>query len=389
MTRRLHITQVVHDFYPVVGGIETYAFNLAKGLVDAGHEVKVFTAQVPQTPTHENYQGIQIHRLRAIARPFNYPVLPGLLRVLTRDQCDILHAHINSPITVDLTAVTSQLTNTPLVITYHADALISDLAGHSPFFRTWLDHIYRRARKRAADIAKQLIVTSPMYQNTSLFLQDYLHKTTVIPPTINPYFLNAALTRNQAKESFGFTSTTTLLLFVGRFVLYKGLRTLLQVFQQIHTHNPSVHLALVGSGPMKPYLHEMSKHLKISTAVHFLGILPRRRLRDAYTACDIFILPSRSRSEAFGIVQLEAMAQEKPVVATTVGGVPYVVRNEKTGLLVPPKDINALKTALQRLIENPELRQRLGRAGRKRVLDHFTREPTTRKLEAVYNTILV
>lgn len=388
MPRRLHITQVVHDFHPVVGGIETYAFNLAKGLVDAGHKVKVYTAKLPHTPTYEDYQGIQIHRFRAIARLFNYPILPGLLRALTRDQCDILHAHINSPITVDLTTFASQLTTTPLVITYHADALMSDLAGPIPFFRTWLDHIYRRARKRAADTAKQLIVTSPMYRNTSHFLQDYLHKTTVIPATINPYFLDSPHTTTQAKESFGFTSNTTLLLFVGRLVPYKGLHTLLQAFQQIHTHNPSVHLAFVGSGPLQSHLQKTSKHLKISTAVHFLGVLSRRRLRDAYTACDIFVLPSRSRSEAFGIVQLEAMAQEKPVVATTVGGVPYVTRNEETGLLVPPKNIRALKTALQRLIEDPALQQRLGHAGRKRVLTYFTREVTTRKLEAVYNTIL-
>ncbi len=290
--------------------------------------------------------------------------------------------------TVDITASASRLTHIPLVITYHADALISDIAGKTPFFRTWLDQVYRRARKRAADIAKQLIVTSPMYRNTSLFLQDYLGKITIIPATVNPYFLQPQLNTDQAKESFGFNPNDSLLLFVGRLVPYKGLRILLRAFQQIHKHNPSVQLAMVGSGPLETTLHEMSTQLGISDAVHFLGILSRRRLRNAYSACDIFVLPSRSRSEAFGIVQLEAMAQEKPIVATTVGGVPYVVRNEKTGLLVPPMDENSLKKALLRLIRDPALRERLGRAGRKRLLANFTREPTTRKLEAVYSNVL-
>ena len=388
MTRRLRITQVVHDFYPVVGGIETYAFNLAKGLVDAGHEVKVYTAKLPNTPTYENYQGIHIHRFRSIARPFNYPFLPGLMQALTRDQCDIFHAHINSPMTVDITTVASQLTHIPLVITYHADALISDIAAKTPFFRSWLDNIYRRARRRAANLAKQLIVTSPMYRDTSPFLQDYLEKITVIPATITPYFLHPQLTTSQAKESFGLQPTNQLLLFVGRLVPYKGLQILLHTFHQIHTHNPSVHLAIVGSGPLLAPLQKLSQQLGISDNVHFLGVLPRRRLRDAYSACDIFVLPSRSRSEAFGIVQLEAMAQQKPVVATRVGGVPYVVKNEITGLIVPPRDEQALEHALNRLITDQPLRERLGRAGQKRVIEKFTREPTTRKLEAMYYRIL-
>ncbi|MFX1565757.1 MAG: glycosyltransferase family 4 protein, partial [Promethearchaeota archaeon] len=320
MPRPLHITQIVHDFYPVVGGIETYAFNLAKGLVDAGHTVKVFTTQLPHTPNTETYQGIQIRRFRAIARPFNYPFLPGLLPALIRDRADIFHAHINSPMTVDITATASQLTHIPLVITYHADALMSDIAGNTHFFRQWVDQMYYRARQRAANIAQQLIVTSPMYRNGSLFLQDYLHKTTVIPAAINPYFLTSQLTTRQAKERFGFHSSDLLLLFVGRLVPYKGLDTLIQTFHRIHQLHPHTQLAIVGSGPLTASLSQLRRELDLDTAVHFLGVLPRRRLRDIYTACDIFVLPSRSRSEAFGIVQLEAMAQEKPVVATSVGG---------------------------------------------------------------------
>jgi glycosyltransferase involved in cell wall biosynthesis len=82
------------------------------------------------------------------------------------------------------------------------------------------------------------------------------------------------------------------------------------------------------------------------------------------------------------------MAQEKPVVATKVGGVPYVVQNEITGLVVPSQDSKALEQALLQLITDSALRQRLGRAGRKRVLDHFTRKPTTQQLEAVYYKLL-
>ena len=135
MRRKLRITQVVHGFHPVVGGIETYAYNLAKGLVDAGHSVKVYTARFPGVPAYEIWQGIHIYRLRAVARPFSYPFMPGLTRALVRDRSDILHAHINSPMTVDFTALSSRLIRIPLIITYHADALLADLAARPPFLQ--------------------------------------------------------------------------------------------------------------------------------------------------------------------------------------------------------------------------------------------------------------
>ncbi len=231
-------------------------------------------------------------------------------------------------------------------------------------------------------------MTSPLYLESSSFLQEFREKTTVIPATVNPYFLTPIEDGQPAKESFGFSPKNPLLLFVGRLVPYKGLQILLQAFKWIHDKIPTVKLAIVGSGPLKSDLQEQCANLELSHVVHFLGVLPRRRLRDIYSACDIFVLPSRSRSEAFGIVQLEAMARGKPVVATTVGGVPYVVKENETGLLVPPVDSMALAKALTKLLENTRFRHRLGQAGRKRVIDFFTRKPTTQKLEDVYFQLL-
>ncbi|MFX0079658.1 MAG: glycosyltransferase family 4 protein [Candidatus Hermodarchaeota archaeon] len=388
MKRRLRITQVVHNFHPIVGGIETYAYNLAKGLVDAGHEVKVYTAHIPGFPAYENLEGIHIHRFYAIARPFSYPFIPGLIPALTRDRCDILHAHINSPMTVDFTAFSSRLVNIPLVITYHADAIISDLATKTPGFRRMLSQVYRLSRHTAAKIAKHLIVTSPTYLEISQFLQRYREKTVIIPAPVNPYYLTPIEDTNQAKANLGFNPKDPLILFVGRLVPYKGLDTLLHAFKQILPQIPSTQLAIVGSGPQLPKLQEICHQLELTNSVHFLGILPRRKLRDTYTACDVFVLPSRSRSEAFGIVLLEAMARAKPVVATNVGGIPYVVNNGKTGILVPPSDQTSLAEAITQLLLNPQTRQQLGQAGYQRVTEYFTRPPITRKLEELYLTLI-
>jgi glycosyltransferase involved in cell wall biosynthesis len=388
MGRRLRITQVVHDFHPVVGGIETYAYNLAKGLVDAGHHVKVYTARLPGLPDYECWEGIHIFRFRSVMRPFSYPFIPALIPALTRDQSDVLHAHINSPMTVDFTAFSSRLVGIPLVITYHADALITDLAVKPPVLRRWLSQVYWLSRHAAANIAKHLIVTSPIYLESSPFLQRYRDKISVIPASVNPYYLTPLQDTRQAKESFGFSPDHPLILFVGRLVPYKGLRVLLRAFHQIHNQLPNAQLAIVGTGPQHSHLQEMSQKIGLATVVHFLGVLPQSRLRDMYSACDVFVLPSRSRSEAFGIVLLEAMARGKPVVATHVGGIPYVVEDRTTGILVPPYDPVLLRKAILDLLQDTRLRQRLGEAGRKRVLKHFTRQPTTQQLEQLYLNLL-
>ena len=388
MGRSLRITQVVHDFHPVVGGIETYAYNLAKGLVDAGHYVKVYTARLPGLPAYEHWKGIHIHRFRAVSRPFSYPFIPGLIPALTRDRCDILHAHINSPMTVDFTAFSSRIARVPLVITYHADALLSDIAEKTRLLHRWLSQVYWLSRHIAANIAHHLVVTSPIYRESSLFLQRYRTKISVIPPPVDPYYLESSLTPSLAKKSFDFTADTPLLLFVGRLVPYKGLRVLLRAFRIVRNHIPSAQLMIVGGGPEHAALKAIVEQYDLSHAVHFLGLLPRRRLRDAYSACDVFVLPSRSRSEAFGIVLLEAMAQGKPIVATHVGGVPYVVKDGETGFLVPPFDPLPLAHVLVQLLQDPEYQRQLGQAGRQRVQRHFTREPITRQLEALYQQLL-
>ncbi len=388
MTRKLRITQVVHDFHPVVGGIETYAYNIAKGLVDAGHSVSVFTARMPGLPAREVWEGININRFRSIARPFSYPFMIGLAPALTRHRCDILHAHINSPMTVDFTAFAARLTGVPLVITYHADAIIQDIATRARRFRRWLSQVYWLSRHIAAGISKRLIVTSPIYLESSEFLQRYRKKTSVLPAVVDPFFLSPLDDTKAAKERLGYKEDDLLVLFVGRLVPYKGLRILFRAFRSIRKRIPNVHLGIVGSGIDRIPLERLSLELGLSDIIHFHSVLSREKLRNAYSACDIFVLPSWSRSEAFGIVLLEAMARAKPVVSTQVGGIPYVVNDKITGLLVPPYDPKPLADAICMLLSDKQLRIKMGKAGREHVLKNFTRTLITEQLEKIYFNLL-
>ncbi len=388
MRRKLRITQVVHDFYPVVGGIETYAFNIAKGLVDAGHIVKVYTARMPGLPEREVWQGIHVHRFHAIARPFSYPFMLGLAPAITRHRCDILHAHINSPMTVDFTAFAARLMGVPLVITYHADAIIHDIATKAKKFRRWLSQVYWLSRHIAAGIAERLIVTSPIYLESSEFLQRYRHKTSIVPAVVDPFFLSPLDETAAAKEKLGYAADDLLILFVGRLVPYKGLRVLFRALRSIRKRIPNARLAIVGAGPERIPLEQLSRKFGLTETIRFHSVLSRKELRTAYSACDLFVLPSRSRSEAFGIVLLEAMARAKPVVATHVGGIPYVINDKETGILVPPYDPKPLTDAICLLLNDAQLREKMGKAGRERVLQNFTRDPVTRQLEKVYLNLL-
>ena len=115
--------------------------------------------------------------------------------------------------------------------------------------------------------------------------------------------------------------------------------------------------------------------------MHFLGFLPDNELKQAYADCDIFILPSVAKSEAFGIVQLEAMIYGKPVINTNLpSGVPYVSISEQTGITVPPSDCKALADAINTLAQNKSLREKFGKNAQKRVISNFNEKKIIRKL---------
>jgi len=187
------------------------------------------------------------------------------------------------------------------------------------------------------------------------------------------------------RESFGIPPNTFLIGFVGRLHLQKGIDTLLEAFSQFAGDHTEARLLIVGDGELRSRLEIMAGSLGISGQVKFVGV--RRNIPEILASLDLFVLPSRW--EGLPLALLEAMAACLPVVATAVGGTPEVVIDGETGLLVPPGDPDALAQAIVFLIENPELRKKMGQAGRKRVAEHFTIQETVRKTEALYQKLLV
>ena len=168
---------------------------------------------------------------------------------------------------------------------------------------------------------------------------------------------------------------------MGRLVYYKGCNVLLRAFAKV----PNARLTMVGNGVLLGELQNLAEELGIASRVRFETDLPDSKMAVAFENSDVFVLPSVERSEAFGLVQIEAMAYGKPVINTWLkSGVPYVSLNGKTGLTVNPGDVDALADAMKKLAADPALREQYGKAARERVQKNFTTELMLDQLMKVY-----
>jgi len=172
-------------------------------------------------------------------------------------------------------------------------------------------------------------------------------------------------------------------LFAGRFVAYKGVDVLLNALR-----DSTAAAVLVGDGPLKPALEARARSWGMFDRVRFAGEVTNDELAALYRACDLFVLPSVTRQEAFGVVQIEAMSRARPVVSTDVGtGVAWVNVNGETGLVVPPGDAHALRGAIDRLLANPLERQNMGAAAAERARSVFAVDRMTNGILGLYDDV--
>jgi rhamnosyl/mannosyltransferase len=170
------------------------------------------------------------------------------------------------------------------------------------------------------------------------------------------------------------------LLFVGRLRHYKGLHVLLDAMPHVDAN-----LVVIGDGPKGPELREQARRLGLGERVHFAGAVGDDVLHDHLAAAGIGLLPSSTPTEAFGLAMVESMAAGLPVVSTELGtGTSFVNQDGVTGLIVPANDPPALAAALKWLLADPDLRLRMGAAGRQRVREKFTTEVMMRGMDRLY-----
>jgi len=227
-----------------------------------------------------------------------------------------------------------------------------------------------------------VLATSPQYIETSPYLRAVKDKCVVVPLGTDisrfqrPDKRMSSAIRKENGNSF-------ILLFVGRLRYFKGLRYLVEAMKSVDAK-----LLVIGTGPEEKALKEMVVRDKLDGKAIFLGDVSDEYLPAYYDACDVFVLPSSHRSEAFGTVLIEAMASGKPVISSELGtGTSFVNIHGLTGLVVPPKDPASLAGAINRLLSNDSLRQEYALNAGKRA-EEFTNDVLNKRVLEVYKKVM-
>jgi glycosyltransferase involved in cell wall biosynthesis len=366
MPQPLHILHVGKFYPPHHGGMESHLETLCRELTP-GHKLSVVVSSEDRCSTSEVRSQVPVTRAATWLNLAAAPITPGLRTAIRSAQADIVHLHWPNPAAV--LAWLAAGAPGRLVITYHSDVIR----------QKHLDLLFRPVLEAALRRASAIIVTSPNYAVSSPVVSRFLDRTHVIPFGIELGQFentNPALSA-ELRQRYG----PRLLLAAGRMVYYKGFTHLLQALP-----GTSARVILVGGGPLRGALEAEAAALGIADRVCFAGEVPD--LVPYYHACDAFVLPSIARSEAFGIVQMEALACGKPVLNTALdSGVPYVSLHEVTGLTTPPGDPDALAAAINRILGDDALRERLGRQARLRAESEFKLETMIRRTVALYEQI--
>jgi rhamnosyl/mannosyltransferase len=291
------------------------------------------------------------------------PTFPVQLRVAARN-ADIVHHHLPNPLST-VSQLTAGTGDAAVIATYHSDIVrqATALKAYRPILERFLNRVDR------------ILVTSEPMLDHSTILDQYKEKCDVIPLSVDLDTIDA-----ENPQPLGIDTTSPVILFVGRLNYYKGVEYLVDAMKQIDAT-----LLIAGDGNKKSELEQRAQKQGVASQIHFLGYVSDSQLASAYRAADVFVLPSTEPSEAFGIVQLEAMARGLPVVNTSLPtGVPWVSQDGKTGLTVPPRNSVALAEAVNTLLEDDAKRRRYGAQARKRIERSFTRNQMLEKIQTIY-----
>jgi glycosyltransferase involved in cell wall biosynthesis len=372
----MRVTMVNKYYPPHIGGVEFHVRDLAEGLVEYRHaRVHALVCANKTEGVTETVNGVEVERL---PRAFEYASTPvswqfaSALREEARrprtDRPQLLHFHFPYP-WGELAWLRAK-PPLPLVVTYHSDIVRqqAQLAAYRPFLERFLD---------AADL---IMASSPNLIEHSEFLKPRAEKCRVVHFGIHTErYAETPETAARAAQLLEPLDAGPVVLFVGRLVYYKGADVLVQAFARVAETAaarglPAPQLVMIGKGPLEAELRQTAATAGVANRVTFVteGVHDDE-LAAWYHAADVLVLPSVARSEAFGLVQIEAHSAGLPVVSTNLTtGVPYANLDGVTGLTVSVNDSHALAEAISRLLADDELRERLGRQARERARSQFT-----------------
>lgn len=352
-------------------GGEEQVFILLEGLRERGHRSILACPPGSRCEAEAEARGLEtralpLERLGALSGA-GVRALFGLRRLFRESGCDLVHLHTGRASW--LGGLAAWGTGVPALATRRMDRRVR------PFLDTRF--LYGSLLRRTAAISPAVA--------------ERLHEGGVdpgriatIPSSVDPTRLAPIHKEEETRSALGTPTDSPVLLSVAALVRRKGLDVLLGALAQLAQRGLHPILWVAGEGPERSALERQRRELGLDRTVRFLG--RRDDVPDLVAACDVFVLPSRQ--EGLGVAALEAMAGARPVVASRVGGLGEAVIDDRTGLLVPPADVDALARALTRLLRDPALRERLGAEGPARIAEGYHAEQMVAAYESLYFDVL-
>jgi glycosyltransferase involved in cell wall biosynthesis len=370
--KKIRILQINKLYYPDIGGIERTVQHIAEGLNDKV-EMSVLVCQPEGRGVTEVVNNVPVQRCGSFGTLFSMPISLSFLWQLRRKSKgqDILQFHAPFPLG-DLACLLSGYRG-KVVLYWHSDVVKQKK----------LMILYRPIMEKFLKRTDAIIVGADGVINGSSYLKPYRNKCITIPFAVNEKieqmgkrYMEQALPNMEKHAKF---------LFVGRLVYYKGVDVLIEAFTGVE----NAELTIIGCGDMEKDLKAYICEHGMSDRVHLLGKVGEDRLYREFSECDVFVLPSIAKSEAFGLVQLEAMAFGKPVINTNLpSGVPEVSLNGITGLTVEPGNKRELGDAMRWFVEHPTERCEMGNAARERLDSNYTLDVMMNRMMELYGRLL-
>jgi glycosyltransferase involved in cell wall biosynthesis len=382
--------------YPTGGessyGLQPVFVNLSEEQARMGYEVHVIARKSQGQPSNETTRGVQVHR---VSNPYNVTALERSLRLIKGKKGWVLHPHATSGIFLNLT---HKWLPTPLVCHSHGTSRSHDVPiawgdGEMRVNRSGRGMAFHMMRERMlwSSADRLLVVSEAVKRDVTQFYG-------VDPERIRVVYNGVDVDKFSPGEGgplpsqMGTLVGKRVILFVGHFGLRKGIFYVIRAMKRVRTEFPDAHLVCVGGTPAwlgrTDYTQMLRKEMErnqVDGCVTLLDAVKNTELVEFYRHSEIFVLPTYY--EAFPKVVVEAMACGKPVVATRTGGIPELVNDGETGLLVPFGSPEALSEKLTTLLQDGDMRSDMGRRGRERVERLFTWHAVAERTRSAYDEL--
>jgi len=414
----LKMAVLVYEYPPkIVGGLGTYAAEITRKFVLLDHDVTVFTMNddTGSLPTRELWRGIEIHR------PLHIDVSDSLPDVIAEDVRKWGRGiHLFSKILVYNYLTASKMVNElvrsegylfDLVIAHDWLSAMGGIAIKRELDLPFVFHVHSTEKGRtmgngsevvsnvelrAAQTADMILTVSNAMKEELIGLGFQAEKIRVVYNGVDPQKYSREQVSDEkvreVRQQYGLKDSDVMVLFLGRLVWVKGIDRLIAAMPHVLQKIPNAKLVIVGLGDMREYLERMVQNLKLQDVVKFrFEFIPEEERIAHYAACDVAVFPSVY--EPFGIVALEAMSMQKPVVvgASGVSGMREVVipsGQEQNGFHVNPNDPTDVAWGIVSAVQDPQRKLQLGQNGRKKVLQEFSWDVIAKKTVQVYNELL-